>query len=60
MKRKNIFNNLPDEIKTKIYKYDTTYRDYYKLVLHELEKYFFLIKIRNITSPHSFIIILNK
>ena len=57
-KRKYLFNNLPNEIKTKIYKYDNTYKQLFNLVLQELLIYFIPYKIKNILYPHSFILLL--
>ena len=36
VKRKNIFNNLPNELKIKIYKFDNTYKQIFNIVLKEL------------------------
>ena len=60
MKRKYFFNDLPNELKIKIYKYDNTYKQQFNLVLKELKNFFLLQKIKNISYPHPFIIILNN
>jgi hypothetical protein len=57
-KRKYLFNNLPNELKTKIYKYDNTYKQLFNLVLQELFNYFKQQQIKNILYPHSFILLL--
>ena len=57
IKRKQLFNILPSELKIKIYKYDNTYRNIFNLVLKELVNYYIKKNIKNIAYPHPFIII---
>ena len=51
VKRKNIFNYLPNELKIKIYKFDNTYKQIFNIVLNNKN-------LRNILYPHVFIIYL--
>jgi len=57
VKRKNIFNYLPNELKIKIYKFDNTYKQIFNIVLKELI-YNYNKNLRNILYPHAFIIYL--
>ena len=56
VKRKNLFNNFPEEIKIKIYKFDNTYRIIFNYVLNELLYKFKLKNLKNMLYPHPLII----
>jgi len=58
IKRKILFNELPNELKIKIYKYDNTFRQKFNLVLEELLYYFRQQNIKQILYPHSFVLLL--
>lgn len=57
-KRKFMFNDLPNELKIKIYKYDNTFKQKFNLVLDELLHYFRQHNIKQILYPHSFVLLL--
>jgi len=56
MKRKQLFDILPSELKIKIYKYDYTYRYIFNLVIEELINYNIKKKIKKILNPYPFIL----
>lgn len=52
VKRKNMFHQLPDDLKIKIFKLDSTYKNIFNNVMKEL---LFKFKLK-IFFPHVFII----
>jgi hypothetical protein len=56
VKRKNLFNDIPNELKIKIYKFDNTYKIIFNFVLNELLLKLKIKKLKNILYPHPFII----
>ena len=56
-KRKQLFDDLPSELKIKIFKYDNTYKNLFNLVIKELINIFIKKNLKNILYPHPFIMI---
>ena len=56
MKRKQLFDILPSELKIKIYKYDYTYKYIFNLVIEELINYNIKKKLKKILNPYPFIL----